>query len=555
MHRLLSGSFTAAVAVTLGTTLLSAQEDMHSHAGHGAEHIANLGSVEFPNSGAKAAKGPFLRGVALLHSFEYPEAAEAFRNARAKDSVFALACWMEALTERQPLWGSENLPAARRALARLAPTSSERLQRAGTPRERGYGAAIEALFADQTEEVRARAFGDSMRSLARQFPEDLEAAAFASLALQGALGFTPRAEQRAVREEAASLASRVFRANPTHPGAAHYLIHVYDDPALAANGVEAARAYARIAPASEHALHMPSHVFVHLGLWDDMASSNEAAWAASLAKGRARRTSRAEPDFHASHWLHYAYMQQGRLREAARLDAAIRQMQVDLHPAVTDSTYDMEVYYGEAMRALSTATFTNDWRTFPDVHPVVAGMDPDAVPPPVDWAGQYALYLNAAAAAHRGDPEPASRIAKSFHTAADTLKRGKPWMAFTSVQLDGISALTRGDTAQAITLLAQAAKLQELARASGPPLVQSSNELLGATLLAARRPREAADAYQNALTRTPNRAEALLGLARARAAMGDRDAARVAYRQLLTNWKHADATLPVLREVRAGAMQ
>ena len=270
----------AALFAVAGPAALLSQEPPHAHGAEGHR----LGTVDFPNSGAAAAQEPFLRGIAFLHSFEYTDAAEAFREAQQADPGFALAFWGEALTNTQLLWGVDDPDAAREALGRLAPSPESRLALAGTEFERDLGAAVEAFFANDETTARARAFADSLRALAARDPHP-EAAAFASLAIQMALaeGAYPEAEGVSLREEAIALADRVFRANPDHPGAAHYLIHAYDDPELAPRGLEAARAYASIAPDAEHALHMPSHIFLQVGLWDDTAASNERAWAASRA--------------------------------------------------------------------------------------------------------------------------------------------------------------------------------------------------------------------------------------------------------------------------------
>src|SRR5438552_6559208 len=176
------------------------------------------GVVSFANSGSAAAQAPFQRGIALLHSFEYDQAAEAFRAASAADRKFAMAYWAEALTNTHPLWGQDDPVAARRALARLAPSASARLAKAGTPRERAYGAAIEAFYADADLATRARAFADSMRHLSASYPDDVDAAAFTALALLTAqyVGNLPAAEGNAARDEAITIAQRIFRANPQH---------------------------------------------------------------------------------------------------------------------------------------------------------------------------------------------------------------------------------------------------------------------------------------------------------------------------------------------------
>jgi hypothetical protein len=278
-----------------------------------------LGTVSFPNSGAADAQPDFLRGLALLHNFEYGDAARAFRSAEQRDPAFAIAYWPDAMTYSHMLWGEEDRAGARAVLARLGPTAAARLSKAKTPRERAYGAAVEAFLASADERTRARAFADSMRHVAEAYHKDLEAQAFTALAIMLAADHAAsRDESNHLYLEAASYANHVFREQPQHPGAAHYLIHAYDDPARAANGLEAARAYARIAPSAEHAQHMPSHSFVQLGNWDDAARSNEQAWVSSRLQVKRKHAPPTALGFHTLKWLQYAYLQQGRYSAARR---------------------------------------------------------------------------------------------------------------------------------------------------------------------------------------------------------------------------------------------
>src|SRR5437867_326035 len=413
-----------------------AQHEAHRAAQQGTG--TTLGTVVFPNSGSAAAQPAFLRGMALLHSFTYDEAAESFEEAEKIDPSFALPYWFEAFTNSHLLWGEDDPAAARRVLAKLGSTAAARLAKARTDRERNYGAAIEAFYAETTLAVRERAFADSMRHLAARHPRDLEAAAFASLALQMA------SARGAEREEAITLAERVFRGSPNHPGGAHYLIHATDAPTLAARGLAAARAYAKIAADAEHALHMPSHIFVQLGLWDDAVASNERAWIASRAWVKRRGLSGAEADFHDLQWLQYAYLQQGRYAAA------------------------------------------------------------DSAP-----AGAGSLL---------------SRL----------------WAR----ELPAVSALKRGDRTRAIALLREGAAIEDSLAFYGPPPSLMAHELLGSALLDAGEPSEAVAAYESSLKLTPNRSAALLGLARARAAMADSTGATAIYKKLLTNWHAADEGVP-----------
>ena len=296
----------------VGTTVFLQAQERHVHTP--GSTTLKLGSVRFPNSGNKAAQEPFLRGMALLHSFEYEQAAEQFRAAQKADPGFALAYWAEAMTYIHPLWGEDDPQAARAALGRLAASRELRIAKARDPRDRAYGVAVEALFAVTDLPTRARGFAAAMRDVAKKYPNDPEAAAFTALALMfvGLVGDLPPDQRRGAQIDAVTFAKRVFEENPEHPGGAHYLIHATDNPDLAPRGLDAARRYAEIAPDAEHALHMPSHIFVQLGLWQDVVSSNERAWAASRAEIAARNLSNSELSFHTLQWLQYGYLQTGR---------------------------------------------------------------------------------------------------------------------------------------------------------------------------------------------------------------------------------------------------
>ena len=228
--------------------------------------------VSFANSGAPAAQADFLRGVEALHNFEYEEANEAFVRARTSDPSFAMAIWGEALTFHQTLWRNENVAAGREALARLDPSPTVRAVRLGTPRERGFFAAVEALFGDGDVDLRRRRYADQMAQVYNADPDDPEAASFYALALLGTMsrgligtsdtheghsaGLAGSETQRRVGE----ILTRVLARNPEHPGALHYLIHNYDDPEHASLGLDAARTYARVAMPFSHPLHMPGNI-------------------------------------------------------------------------------------------------------------------------------------------------------------------------------------------------------------------------------------------------------------------------------------------------------
>src|SRR6185436_2684554 len=277
-----------------------------------------LGTIRFPNSGTPAAQPAFIRGVLLLHSFEYDDAAEAFREAQRVDPSFALAYWGEAMTSNHPLWREQDRDAALATLGRLASTPEARLAKAPTERERGYLRAVDLLFGEGDKPARDRAYSEAMGALSERFPDDLEARAFYALSI---LGAAEGVRDFAVYMRAAAIGEEVFAADPRHPGAAHYLIHSYDDPVHAPLGLRAARVYAQIAPAASHAQHMISHIYMALGDWAASVDANVKAVAASEER-RVRKGLKTDSlNYHALHWLAYSYLQMGRFDEArARLD-------------------------------------------------------------------------------------------------------------------------------------------------------------------------------------------------------------------------------------------
>jgi tetratricopeptide (TPR) repeat protein len=524
-------------------SLAYAQED-HSHA-NTMEH-SRLGNVVFPNSGARAAQADFLRGVALLHSFEYDDAAKAFKAAQARDKGFALAYWMEALTYRHPLWGQEDLNAARGALAGLAPSRATRLARAKTARERAYGDAVEALFAQGDEVDRARGFADGMSRVADAYPQDLEASAFAALGSLGLWSQLGRASATAQVETAIRYAQRVFESNPRHPGASHYLIHAYDDPKRAERGLPFAREYAQIAPDAEHAVHMPSHIFLQLGLWDDVVASNERAWAASRAWVARNKLSPTENDFHSFTWLQYGYIQQGRYRAAKGLIDTL---------GVLFRGADFGSQFSDASLVGPDLTFryrvaSGDWT---DTGLPSAGRQDDRHSPRAIGFTSTMLLEQAIAAAMEGDSETARALITRIQSRADSGVPGDYGAASYTTGLDVAKALVAkkaGDMTTAIDLLRAAGDLESKTSPQGPPFLPPALEMLGNALLEAGKPQEAIAAFTKELELRRNRSESLLGLARARLASGDSKGGIDAYSKLLANWKHADANLPALAEAK-----
>lgn len=494
--------------------------------------------LAFPNSGAPAAQPSFLRGLSALHNFQYEDAVEDFREAQRIDPGFAMAYWGEAMAWNQTLWLDQDAAQARAALARLAPTPEARAAKAGTDREKGYLRAVEGLFGSGDRAVRDRAYAEAMARLAAAYPEDPDAQAFHALALMGTTARSPALfgdgddDPHAhalvgsdVQAEVGAILEKVLLRHPDHPGALHYLIHDYDDPGHARRALPAARAYARLAPVSSHALHMPAHIFLQLGLWDDAARSDEASFLASEAWVKGKGLPIGMRDYHSLSWLLYESLQQGRYQKARET--------LDLMGPAVDATGSTRL---KAIQSDMRARYVVETRSFQELATAT------------DFGTTSELFAIGMSAARRADPR-AAELAR-----AELARRGRRQAdaAVMEKELAALLAMGRGNGEEAQARMREAVDLE---RRLPPPLgparpLKPASELYGEILLDLGRPREAAAAFERALAVWPNRSLALLGLARASAALGDSDSARRHYRRLLVNWGSADASLPERKEAR-----
>ena len=502
-----------------------------------AAQSSSLGRIDFPTSGSAEAQEHFHKGALLLHSFEFDDAREEFEKAQQIDRNFALAYWGEAMTHNKLLWQQYDRKVGQAALEKLAPTAAARSDKAPTEREKGYLRAVEILFFGKTDKkARSQAYADAMGRLARQFPDDLEAASFHAVAI---LSTVAGDRNFGTFMRAAGVVEEVFAKNPQHPGAVHYLIHSYDDPVHAPLGLRAARVYAKVAPAAAHALHMPSHIFVALGMWEEAASSNEDSWAASDARVKRKGLTVKDRGYHALSWLQYAYLQQGRYQEAEKLLQAMKQDAGQLSVPVTRRTL--------AMMSAAHLVETRRWQT------ASPGADFDLS----GVGGKEAAYWLARgmAAAETGDLPGARQalaaIQKQAGTGAKSDSSGQQAGRAMALQLQSLIAFAGGDGKQALQLVKRAVAVEdEMPLAYGPPSpVKPSRELFGELLLELSQPAEARQEFERALERAPRRALSLLGLARAAAKAGDTAASKDAYRELQDVWSQADNDLPQLKEI------
>jgi tetratricopeptide (TPR) repeat protein len=501
-----------------------------------------LGRIDFPTSGSESAQKNFLRGALLLHSFEFDDAADEFRAAQKLDPNFAMAYWGEAMTYNHPLWREVDPGQARKALEKLAPTPEARQAKATTEREKMYLAAVEALYGKGDKAENDRAYAEAMRRLHEKYPDDENAAAFYSLAL---LGTCEGKRDYPTYMKAAAVAEEVFARNPLHPGAVHYLIHSYDDPVHAPLGMRAARVYAKIAPAAGHALHMPSHIFFASGMWSEAAASNEAAWKASVDRADRKKLSADNHSYHALFWLEYAYLQQGRYREAREV---LRKMEKDAaesgsetaknHLAMMRAAYVVETrqFDGDVARALPSET--KSVAIFAEGLAATASAD----------KGRIVQASTRIAAEKTGEHHGSGgatlyRMGSASSAGADAVMKK---------QLEALAARADKDLPRAAALGKEAAADEDkLDFEFGPPsVVKPAHELAGELLLASGDAAGASAEFEKALASAPNRALSLLGLARAAAKSGDRAASAEAYRRLASIWSRADADLPETAEVR-----
>ncbi|HEY6331874.1 MAG TPA: tetratricopeptide repeat protein [Blastocatellia bacterium] len=483
-----------------------------------------VGSVDFPTSGDPRAQVYFLRGVAELHSFWYEEALDNFKQAAAIDPEFMMAYWGQAMCYNHPVWQSQDTDAARTILQKIDETP------ALSAREKGYLNAVKALYGVGDKHQRDLAYADAMARLHHDYPQDLEAACFYALSLLGSIGPGENALKK--RMEAGAIALEVFAKNPDHPGAAHYIIHAFDDPDHAVLALPAALRYSRIAPAAFHAVHMPSHIFVQLGMWPEAAASNESAWAVSGEWVERKHISTTFRDYHSLHWLTYVYLQQGRYARAAELIASLKGTIQDgpeePSPEMIHSLASMEAEY---------VVETRDWGK------AVAFYGGDSeLSSFIRGLGQAELRR----ASGRKSAERSYAVTGSV--PADPARSPKGEVM--ALEVGAVSKAAEGSYAVAFDLIKRAISIEdEKATQSGPPdPIKPPRELLGEILLDAGCAKDAVDAFNAALVREPNRSLSLLGRARALAQSGRTGEARATYQALLQVWGLADSDLPALQE-------
>ena len=478
--------------LVIGASCLSAQE-AHSHG-----EPEKLGQVSFAISCNPEVQQQFDRGIALLHSFAYSAAENVFRSVAQQDPGCAMAHWGIAMTHFHQLWDPALPPAA------IASAQEEMLKArqiaTDSKRERKYISALSLIFDDAATvpyRTRAMKYADAMGQLAAENREDSEAQVFYALALLA--NASPADKTHARQKQAAEILEPLYRAHPQHPGIPHYLIHAYDNAELAPRGLPAAKEYSRIAPSAPHALHMPSHIFTRLGLWDDSIASNLAA------RDAAHQQHDTGEELHASDYLVYAYLQTGRDQEAAQV---IQQLK-----AASNEGGETKASYASVAMPVRYAVERGQWEDAAKIVAPTSG--PGHVVAIAVWARGMGL-------AHTGRPTEASaEIERLRQIEAQLRASGNDYWAgqvgVLALEVMAWSAQQAGKPEQAVTLLRQAADeedaIEKLPVTPGP--IVPAREQLGSLLLEQNHPDLALREFQVALVNAPGRRGALQGSAHA----------------------------------------
>jgi tetratricopeptide (TPR) repeat protein len=534
------------VALFLLATSGLAQE-MHPHKHEATE---DLGVVDFPISCKPQAQKQFNRAVAWLHSFEYDEADKAFTEVAVTDPQCGMAYWGIAMSNYHPLWAP---PGAAELKKGWDAVEKGKTAGAQTAREQGYLAAIEVFYKDYDKldhRQRAFAYSDAMKKVSASNAKDDEAAVFYALTLI-ATGMISPDKTYAREKQAAAILNRVLAREPRHPGVAHYLIHSYDYPALAQLALPAARSYAKIAPASAHAQHMPSHIFTRLGLWADAIRSNLDAH--SSAKNFAMRNHMSgawDEQFHAMDYLEYAYLQRAQDKHAAGVLDELYKIQKADPP-------NFKVAYAYTAIPARYALERRQWTeaaklALPD------GQLSSLLLQRFPWAKAHIHYARAIGAARSGDTVSARREVDELSKIKQALTEVKgdyDWAKQVEIERQVASAwlaFAEGKTEESLRLLRAAADLDDATdkHPVTPGALLPAREQLADLLLELKQPGAALQEFEVSFRSTPNRFNAVHGAARAARLAGNNKSARLYYERLLNLSRDADTPRPEIAEAK-----
>jgi tetratricopeptide (TPR) repeat protein len=538
------------LAAIVCATLLTVNAQDGSQHRHDSQETAltKLGRVNFRTSCSPTAQQQFNQAVAWLHSFEYEEAEKLFTHVSTVDPRCGMAYWGIAMSNFHQLW----VPPTPAELQKGSNAATEAVRvGAATQRERDYIAAIATFYKDaENNDHRTRTFAytDSMRKVYENNPSDDEAAVFYALSLI-TKGMMVRDKTYVNEKEAAKILNRILVSQPRHPGVAHYLIHGYDFPSLAHLALPAARSYASIAPASAHAQHMPSHIFIRLGLWQQAINSNLDAEAAAKAFAvRHGMPGAWDEQLHAMDYLAYAYLQGAQDKKALGVLEEMNKL-----PQVDPPTF--KVAYALSAIPARYALERRQWNEavkLPLEHPRMTTFPWSNFP----WATAHIHFARAVGAARMGDAATARKAVEELASIRNSLtevRGGYDWGKQVDIERQVASAWLKhaeGAEEEALQLMRAAADLDDATdkHSVTPGAILPAREQLGELLLELKQPAAALEAFETALRNTPNRFNALYGAARAATLNDNRQKAVDYYQKLLEFCRHADSSRPELKE-------
>ncbi len=531
----------ALLVASLGAARMVLAQDHHDMAMPAptptpATTVAKLGTVHFPISCTAESQQQFEAGVALLHSFEYESAKLAFDKVVQAEPRCAMAYWGQAMSLYRQLWGRPGASDLKQGHDLLKHAKSLKPQ---TERERQYIATSLEFFHDAKEKTYDKRLADyttALKQLAAAHPDDIEASVFYSLALLASA--PPHDPELKNEHEAANILLKLFDKYPNHPGIAHYIIHSCDHPSMAAMALPAAREYAAIAPASAHAVHMPSHIFARVGLWPDSIKSNEAALKVADQMA-SMKLHVLHHELHSRDYLHYAYLQIGDDKAAMAEYKAL----VAITPADAGGNLPRLQEHIQQFAA-RYAIEHRDWKT-------AAALVPIAEAKPQNKMSTY--WGQAVGAGHLHDVATANAALKNYEAAMDEMRKGKDaylveYLADEHEQVQAWAAYATGNHEEGLKLMRSAADRQDKVGKGEADL--PARESLASMLMEQNRPQEALTEYEAALQTDPNRFAGLYGAAQAAMKLGQHTKSSEYMAQLLKNCGESNSTRPELAEAK-----
>jgi len=487
-----------------------------------------LGHLTFDVTGLEDAKSAFRLGHLLLHSFEYQDATEAFQEAQKIDPNFVMAYWGEAMTYNHSIWQEQDYEKGKNTLLKLGETPAARIEKANTELEKDFIKAIEVLYGEGTKANRDKAYADYMGKLYERYPGNHEVASFYALSLLGSITV---GRNTGVYQQSARISEKILKENPNHPGALHYFIHANDDPYHAGEAVLVANEYAVVAPDAAHALHMPTHIYLALGMWDKVIGSNEVSWQASVNRKERKNLTNDALGYHSYHWLQYGYLQQGRAEDARKtlenmisFCAELPSARARTHEIFFKSTYLAETddwgsgfasHHTDAKElnilTRSMAAFVRGMKSYHEgdkatLENLIVEMEKDRQLESSKISDNGIALCNSGGASRENATQLDINLAHVIE-----------------MQLRAMSAWVQHDLTNTEKWLKEATTLEESVSYSyGPPaVVKPSHELYGEFLVASNRANDALTQFDKALQLAPKRLLSLRGKLKAATLLND----------------------------------